>query len=454
MLARAALCSLLLPAAAGRVLSVLDFGATTSDTAGAVNRDALNMALGNATAGDTVHVPAGTFHMLGGVSAAGLTNVTLLVDGRLAAVYDLDAWPIPDGRQYSHFIELDKCSGLTVTGQGTIDGNGKPWWNLWVLKPPKGKRRPKLLVLSSCDNVLVERLTLVNSPSFHLLLSDVRGAEVRYITIDVDRWTQRSLKSRMRAARLAANPKLAAFPGHWLQPEDLNTDGIDPSGSDVWVHDCKVANDDDSIALKPCSADRCRSPCSQHMLFENLELSGFGASIGSVPPHSPSPNCVRNVTFRNISMPHTGKGIYVKSNPSCSNSGPGAKAILADITYEDVNIYKPLWWSIWIGPQQQHEPGSALGDKCALDYPIDKHCPTQGCADFRNITLRRVNVTEPLLAPGVLLGNASNPMQGIVFEDVVFTGMHAALPFPSGAKYRCTAVDLTAIRSNPVPDCS
>ena len=44
--------------------------------------------------------------------------------------------------------------------------------------------------------------------------------------------------------------------------------------------------------------------------------SGAGASIGSVTPRYPE-NCVRNVTWRNISMPHTTKGVYIKSNPGC-----------------------------------------------------------------------------------------------------------------------------------------
>jgi hypothetical protein len=74
-------------------------------------------------------------------------------------------------------------------------------------------------------------------------------------------------------------------------------------------------------------------------------------------------------------MPNTGKGIYIKSNPSCKE---GMKAVIENILYEDITITKPLWWAIWIGPQQQHEPGSNLGEKCALDYPISTYCPTQG----------------------------------------------------------------------------
>ena len=52
------------------------------------------------------------------------------------------------------------------------------------------------------------------------------------------------------------------------------------------------------------------------MLFERLVLTGFGASIGSVPP-SADVHCVRNITFRNLSLPGTGKGVYIKSNPAC-----------------------------------------------------------------------------------------------------------------------------------------
>eukprot|EP00494_Astrolonche_serrata_P002315 UN02321 len=112
-----------------------------------------------------------------------------------------------------------------------------------------------------------------------------------------------------------------------LQPEDLNTDGIDISGSNFWVHNVHVSNDDDSVVVKPCRKGSCGIsrrrlvngddiPCSMNMLIENSTLIGFGATIGSVPASSP-PNCVHNITFRNTDMPKTGKGIYIESNPEC-----------------------------------------------------------------------------------------------------------------------------------------
>ena len=58
--------------------------------------------------------------------------------------------------------------------------------------------------------------------------------------------------------------------------------GIDPSGKDIWIHDCNILNDDDSIAVKPKSGSDPFNPCTENLLIENLVLTGFGASIGSV----------------------------------------------------------------------------------------------------------------------------------------------------------------------------
>ena len=64
---------------------------------------------------------------------------------------------------------------------------------------------------------------------------------------------------------------------------------------------------------------------------------------------------------------------------------------------------------------------SANGGACALAYPLfGLPCPTQGCSDFRNITLRNVAAVDSLLSPGVLRGNVSNPME-LVFDNVTMS---------------------------------
>lgn len=280
--------------------------------------------------------------------------------------------------------------------------------------------------------------------------------QVGFVYIMVDRQLQQPIKARLRQRRLA---ELGVVPGSAtdmaLQPEDLNTDGIDVSGKDVWIHDCEVHNDDDSIAIKSLhSGGTVGSPavaadCSGDMLVENVVLAGFGASIGSVPPNvDPTLSCVNNVTFRNVSMPDTGKGIYLKSNPSC---GEGKTTTITNVAFHTVDILRPRWWAVWIGPQQQHQPHASLGQACALFYPIVDSCPTQGCALFANISLTDVNITSPFMSPGILLGNATQPMRNVTFTNVQVTDPGA---WPFDGQYQCENVDATSVDSDPPLQCT
>lgn len=192
---------------------------------------------------------------------------------------------------------------------------------------------------------MISDILLFNSPCWHLELDSVLHVEIRNVTVRTDRQKQQALKQQWRElrrqdptfSRMEIDAELKGFP---LQPEDLNTDGFDIRGRDVWVHNCSILNDDDSVAIKPTDATNGPySNCTRDMLLEDMVMTGFGASIGSVPPNS-DVNCVQNITFRNIVMPGTGKGIYVKSNPSC---GPNKTALIADITYENVHIIEPRW---------------------------------------------------------------------------------------------------------------
>jgi len=475
MLSRVVAVALLITTSFAKELSITDFGAKAGCAdANVTNAVAFTAALAAAKSGDAVIVPGGQqFHVLGGIVGQNLVNVTVRVDGVLLAVQDYARWPTNKaaawgdeeadavtgkGGKYLDLLTIQNSQHVTFTsstGDGLIDGQGVGWWNREILPQVYGKlccKRPKLVGMRNCTDVLIERLNLLNSPSFHLMISDMARVEVRDVHVNVDRARQKELK-QIKAA-LRGDPAGAAGDlSAGLQPEDLNTDGIDPSGRDIWIHDCTINNDDDSIAVKPCNAAGCfQSDCTRNLLIENMVLMGFGASIGSVPPHV-NRSCVSNVTFRNISMPRTGKGVYVKSNPSCgvdSATGLQRTGLIENITYQSVTMTNPRWWPIWIGPQQQHEPGSSLGEKCALDYPISRSCPTQGCVTFRNILLKDIEVESPTLSPGVILGNSTNPMQNVVFDNVK---VHHPGYLPFRGEYKCEHVRGTVINSKPIPSC-
>ena len=91
--------------------------------------------------------------------------------------------------------------------------------------------------------------------------------------------------------------------------------------------------------------------CSENILVENASVRhGVGMTIGSVPPN-PATNCVRNVTFRNVHFDEPYKAIYVKTNP-----GENGDGVIANIVYEHMYVNKPIWWGVYIGPQQQEQP--------------------------------------------------------------------------------------------------
>jgi polygalacturonase len=293
--------------------------------------------------GDTIVVPKGkSYYLAGGISASNLNNVTFSIEGSIIADDNRDKWNKNSKGEFVDFLSFVDSNYITINGGGIIDGKGAKWWNDWVLLPILGQNlpgRPKLIQFTHCENVIVEHLTLLNSPSWHLVFQDVNQVIVRYFTINVN-----------RDASVAKTQPIDFF-GLKLNPLDLNTDGIDISATNVHIHDVNIVNDDDSIAVKPLNRGSKYGPCSANILVENSVFAGYGASIGSVPPSSDH-NCVTNVTFRNISMPETGKGIYIKSNPGCDR--PNASGEISNILYEDVVITKASMWAIWIGPQQMH----------------------------------------------------------------------------------------------------
>jgi polygalacturonase len=104
----------------------------------------------------------------------------------------------------------------------------------------------------------------------------------------------------------------------------FNTDGYDVTGRDVWIHDCSVWCQDDTIAVKDDSQD---------MVFERITASGVGLTIGSI-----GNSLVKNITFRDIYMHDSYKGIYMKFR--------GDGGTIQDVTYENIHMESPSQWPI------------------------------------------------------------------------------------------------------------
>lgn len=189
--------------------------------------------------------PGQAVELAGGVFLAGPLQlraaVTLLVDAgttlygsRNPRDYDISGGScgVVDKRGHGckALITGDHVAGAAVMGGGTIDGRGGAtliglsvsWWDLAQEAKVKNLNQsvPRLLALSHCDDFTLYKITLHNSPNFHVAYSGGNGFTAWGVKI--------------------FSPKTAR-----------NTDGIDPGNAqNVTITRCFIRTGDDNVAIK------------------------------------------------------------------------------------------------------------------------------------------------------------------------------------------------------------
>jgi len=141
--------------------------------------------------------------------------------------------------------------------------------------------------IDAAQNVEFTGVKWMNSPEYHLNTRDIDSFWFHDFEIYVDVWGQLNLGKLIGLQDLTV--PFPTFP--------LNTDGIDPAGTNILIERVKITNFDDAVAVKPCNIYNQVATCSENILVRDLEVNwGIGMTIGSVPANE-GYNCVRNVTF-------------------------------------------------------------------------------------------------------------------------------------------------------------
>eukprot|EP00756_Hemistasia_phaeocysticola_P033207 Hpha_TRINITY_DN16453_c1_g13::TRINITY_DN16453_c1_g13_i1::g.161247::m.161247 len=406
----------------GAVVNYETAGAKPFDQSNATqwaNGDLLNRTLAGLKPGDVFVVPNKTFHLMGGVRAGPLSSVTFRIDGTLSFFDSIKEWPRRTGGQVLDCLSFERLTNCTFTssGIGTLEGNGQSWWGIpFIGYLERQENRPMLLVLDEPKDVVVENLFFHNSPYWTFLANTGNGIEIRNCHIDARRDN---------------------VDGHdLLDISAFNTDGFDfdHGCKNVWVHDCTVWNQDDSVCVKDGG---------ENFLIERVNASGIGLTIGSI-----GGTTVRNITFRDCYMHHSYKGIYMKFRDE-------PNSVIENVLYENIVMDSPSQWPIWIGPAQQSDSDNLCAARpCSLCWPelpfAECNAPSSG--SYRNITLRNILINSPKKSPGVILASPANPMQNVVFDNVRVTNPGTK---PWGdAFYKCENVNGIAIGgTDPVPPC-
>jgi polygalacturonase len=403
------------------------------------NAHALTSAIlaANSSATDkTVLIPGGQSFIMMPIYVSHIYNVDLVVNGTVYASQDYESWNYT-GNCYYNFWEINDSGNLTVTGSGVVDGQGFWWWMREYLAffnlPGNKGARPHLVIMNRVKGAYFSGVKYQNSPSWHLRFDDVEDFLLENFEIYVNSFAEQRNKF-----------KIGSLFWFWqklgLPTYALNTDGIDPVGKNVVMRNLIITSMDDAIAVKPGHSNRVYAKCSENIIAENITVYfGVGMTIGSVPP-SGNHACIRDVTFRNVTFYQPFKAVYVKTNPG---EGDG---VIENILYEDLKVKNPLWWGIYIGPQQQKQPDGG-GPGCMI-YPCGDICHTQPRISVRNITLHNVDIRDGLFPPGVIRCNMTNPCTDFTFDNVKVSNWL----LPGDGFITENVLNSTSLNSHPDPN--
>uniref|UniRef100_A0ACD5TKN3 Uncharacterized protein n=1 Tax=Avena sativa TaxID=4498 RepID=A0ACD5TKN3_AVESA len=226
------------------------------------------------------------------------SSIKLMIEGTLVAPPKRSYW-IED--TIRHWILFNAVRGLTVTGGGTIDGNGKIWWQSSCKTNPKlpCRQAPTALTFYSCTNLKVDNLQLLNSQQIHM--------SVEHCT-DV------------RLTRLAITAPSTS----------PNTDGIHIAHSQhVKVTNCAIKTGDDCMSIEDGT---------NNLHVKNIVCGpGHGISIGSLGDRY-SEARVENITIDGVRLRGTTNGARIKT-------WQGGRGYARNIVFQNMimeNVWNPI----------------------------------------------------------------------------------------------------------------
>ncbi len=360
-----------LPTIPDKTFNIQQYGAVgdnATDNTKAI-QDAIDAAV-NAGGGKIV-IPAGVY-LCGPLRFA--SNLNLHIDSA-AILRMLPMGKYPGGmKEGIAFISGSKLHDIAISGKGTIDGQGSPWW---PFAKTKEVRRPRMIALSSCTRVLIEQVKLMNSPMFHIAIGGKN--------VDV---TVRNVIIRAPASTDPVNPS-------------HNTDACDVSGTNILIEHCDVSVGDDDFT--------CGGGTSNVLITGCTYGNGHGVSIGS-----PTRGGVSNFTVENCTFTNTDCGIRIKSDRDRGG-------ILQNITYRNLrmtNVGIPiLIYATYMAKERQYRDLQKITPEIAETYPsapVTELTPT-----YRNITFENITATAAKgKRAGLIWGLPEAPISNVLFQNV------------------------------------
>ena len=324
--------------------------------------------------GGTVRLASGTYLSAPIVLKSNITlhlekGATLLGSSDHGDYPAMTEFRLPD---LQPLVSAKNAVNVAITGEGIIDGAGESWWQeIRSMKDHgvlgNGHPRPKLIVFDHCKHVLLEGITVQNSPMWQV---------VPYYSDDVT----------IRNIRVLA------------PPNSPNTDAVDPfSSSHVLIDHLYADVGDDDIAIKsgPINSPGPDDPSRDITITDCTFLHGHGLSVGSEIAGG-----VQNIRAERIHFEGTDNGIRIKSNRDRGND-------VGHLSFRDIEM-KGVKNALIIS---EYYPKVLPPDGDA-GQPVTRLTP-----HFHDITLENVTASGSESA-GVIVGLPEAPIASVVFRNV------------------------------------
>lgn len=314
--------------------------------------------------------------------------------------YFLGTWEGEPQQMFNGTVNAIGVKNVCIYGEGTIDGcaTREDWW-----LDPKVIRiacRPRLIFMKNSENVVLQGVTLTNSPAWTIHPFFSKKVGIYNVTIK--------------------NP--------WDSP---NTDGIDPESCDgVEIAGVHFSLGDDCIAVKSGKIDmgrRFKTPCRNIHIYGCLMEDGHGAvTVGSEAAAGVCDLIVDRCDFN-----RTDRGLRVKTR-----RGRGKDSVMDNIVFRDIDMDGVVTPFVVNSFYYCDKDGKTdyVQDRSAL--PVDDRTPV-----IKKLVFENIHAVNSHYAAGWIEGLPEQPIEEIVLHDIYVS-------FAKDAKKGIPAM------ANNVPECS
>ncbi|GAB4834551.1 hypothetical protein Ancab_032809 [Ancistrocladus abbreviatus] len=354
--------------------------------------------------GTLLYIPPGAY-LTESFNLTSHMTLYLAKDAVIKATQDTWNWPLVDalpsygrgrefpGGRYMSFILGDGVHDVIITGEnGTIDGQGGIWWDMWRQKTLQ-YTRPHLIEFMHSKHIIISNVIFKNSPFWNIHPVYCNNVVIRYVTI--------------------------------VAPADSpNTDGIDPdSSSNVCIEDSHIATGDDLVAIKSGWDEygiAYGRPSSDIIIRRVTGSSPFaGIAVGSETSGG-----VENVLAEHISLFDMGVGIHLKTDV-------GRGGFIRNITISDIYM------------ENARKGIKIAGD--VGDHPDNNFNPN-AIPTVKDIMIKNVWGFK-VQQPGLIKGIKNAPFTDICLSNINFYGSQGLKTTP----WQCSDVKGSALKVSPWP---